>query len=278
MTSFPSIGGLVGIVAHGAFRVDAPALAPMPVPTPSPGSAPRPPIADLPRPEQLARLWTAATSHPENRWEYGRDIGAARNAHITNTPTQLEAALEGPFDYLEGDIQYDARNQRPYMAHDAGDHSGLATNEWLDLGAASGRGLKLDFKDGAAILPTLELAKARGIADDHLVVNVGVGTDRATLAHARDLYPDAYVNLSPGSRYDANELYKLQDASRFVGGNVQFPLKWDLLTQDVINQLKPYGRIAIWNDPDNGPTDIAAEIARLRLMGVDGTIDLRNHR
>jgi hypothetical protein len=54
-----------------------------------------------------------------------------------------------------------------------------------------------------------------------------------------------------------------------------FPLQWDLLTDEVIAALKPYGKIATWAAWVWGtPRDMVDETRRLRERGVDGMIDL----
>jgi hypothetical protein len=72
----------------------------------------------------------------------------------------------------------------------------------------------------------------------HLVINIDAATGRSTLARIRELYPTAWVGLSPDRPDDARV-------------------------------------VAIWNDPPRTPIDIPAERRRLRAIGVDGTIDLR---
>jgi hypothetical protein len=52
------------------------------------------------------------------------------------------------------------------------------------------------------------------------------------------------------------------------------PLRHALVPPGVVNALKPYGRIAVWNVPgitNPGPNDEA----KLRAIGVDGMVDLR---
>jgi hypothetical protein len=225
-------------------------------------------------PYALLKLRAAATRNDAARWDPSRDIADARNAHSTNTPAELLEALEGSYDHFEGDVRI-AGNGRIVMAHDRGDTRGLTLDDWLEIGKRSGRALKLDFKDGAAILPALERAKALGIRGTHLVINVSTRTDDETLRRIRAAYPDAWINLSPGGTYDSATLRSLARQARRVGGKVQFPLRWDRVTPQVVRALAPYGRIAIWNDPRIAPADLSVERARLRAMGVDGTIDLR---
>jgi len=62
-----------------------------------------------------------------------------------------------------------------------------------------------------------------------------------------------------------------------VGQPVMFPLRWDLVGPNVIAALRPFGKIAIWNDPRIAPGNIVEETRRLRSIGVDGMIDLRKN-
>lgn len=228
----------------------------------------------LTSPFSIGALERAASANDAARWSATRDIADARNAHRTNTARELLAALEGPFDALEGDVRT-RDGGRIVMAHGR-DDAGLTLDQWLDLGHRSGRALKLDFKDQASIIPAIERAHGRGIRGTHLVINVdAASTSAATLARIRELYPTAWVNLSPRQPYDASVLTKLAAKARRVGGNVQFPLRWDLVTPEIIRALRSHGRIAIWNDPPRTPDDLVVERRRLRAMGVDGTIDLR---
>jgi hypothetical protein len=53
-----------------------------------------------------------------------------------------------------------------------------------------------------------------------------------------------------------------------------FPIRQELVTEGVVRALRPYGRVAVWNVPGiTNPSD--RDEARLRAMGVDGMIDLR---
>ena len=101
-------------------------------------------------PEDLERLLEAARSRPELAWAPDRHISEASNAHLTNTPDELEVALKGNFNFLEGDIRLNA-NGVPVMAHDAEQKTGLTLSDWLRIGKASERGLKADVKSSAAL-------------------------------------------------------------------------------------------------------------------------------
>jgi hypothetical protein len=232
--------------------------------------------------DQLSALMMVATLRPDLAWEPHRDLGSARNAHETNSAMQMAAALVGHYDWLEGDVRLGPSGETR-MAHEKFDKDGMSYDEWLSIGIASGRGLKIDVKEAGAILPAVEAAKRRGVPAHRLIVNVTVyGDTEAQLTHAqlkriRALYPDVVINLSVTTKsYTPDIIHKLQKWARLAGGPVMFPLRWDAVDQGTVNALRKFGRIAIWNSPDiKSPSDIGLAAAQLRAMGVDGTIDLR---
>lgn len=224
--------------------------------------------------ERLDRLASAPTRH---RVPSGRDIATARNAHATNTFHELEQALEGDFDWFEGDVRL--VGDTAVMAHGAHDQGGLNLRDWVAIVSASGRGMKFDVKDPAALDSVLAAVGAERIPDHRLILNVGVGPDGvsdAQLRQARRAHPEAIINLSvsePGMHVP-----ELARRARLVSsGPVMFPIEIDEVTPAVVEQLRAHGRIAVWNDPDEHPvTDVARESSRLRRLGADGMIDLRS--
>jgi hypothetical protein len=230
----------------------------------------------------LGQLLQLAAGRPQDAWLPGTDISLGRNAHKTNTPYEIGQALLGDFNFLEGDVRQEA-DGTIVMAHDRGALDGLSLAEWLDVGMASGRGLKLDIKESRAIMPAVLMAKAAGVPDDRLIINVtatGVPDADVSLAQLRairTIYPGAVVNLSPGNAsYPPTLMRTLARLAQIVGPPVMFPLRWDLVGPNIVSALRPYGRIAIWNLPLIVPRNIPAATAKLRAMGVDGMIDL-NH-
>lgn len=223
---------------------------------------------------------TEAAAHPDKAWTGSKDIAVARNAHVTNTPAEMLAALQGPYDYLEGDVRMDSRGV--VMAHDLGQTSGMTLTQWLQVGQRSGRGLKLDVKEARAIAPILQ--QVRGIDDARLLLNVTIEDANASsivsaaqLASLRRAHPQAWINLSVTHfPYDQQVLDRMATVADTVGGPIMFPLRAEFVTPEIVQRLRPHGRVAIWNDPHTfDPTDIAAATARFRGWGVDGMIDLR---
>lgn len=226
----------------------------------------------------------AGASSDATRWSSERDIARARNAHRTNTIPELRMALASDSDWFEGDVRMHAG--RSVMAHDAHRANGaLSLRDWIEVGAASGRGLKLDFKDVAAIDDALRMLRAANVPAHRIIFNVAgggsdVGRSRASLEQLRRIratYPDAIINLDPGSPpYDAACIARVVRVARQLGGRVMFPLDARAVTRDAVRELRQVGRVAVWNDPRTfDPGDIAATTRRMRALGIDGMIDLR---
>jgi hypothetical protein len=223
----------------------------------------------------LAELLRRARAHPELAWNPSTDIAEGRNAHRTNLRAELAIALQGPYNWLEGDVQMGA-DGTPVMQHSVGDPVDLGVRDWLAVAAASGRGTKLDVKDPKALPGVIAAVLASGIPQGRLIINVGAWSTEL-LRSIRRVLPDVIVNISPAADADLTpaDLVQLQLAARIVGGRIMFPVRDDLVTADVVHALAPYGRIAVWNTPgitNPGPT----RADRLRELGVDGMIDLRN--
>lgn len=218
------------------------------------------------------------------RWDRDGDIAAARNAHRTNSIPELRAALAGPSTWLEGDVR--ARSGRAVMAHDARRRDAeLSLRDWIAIGAASGRGLKLDVKDASVIDDALRMLRAADVPAHRVLFNVAAsGADRSRsrasidqLRRIRAAYPSAIINLDPGAPpYDAACIARVVQVAKAVGGRIMFPLDAKAVTPAAVRELRRVGRVAVWNDPRTfDPGDIAATTRRLRSMGVNGMVDLR---
>jgi hypothetical protein len=232
--------------------------------------------------DTLNSLLLLTTMRSDLQWPHWADLANARNAHSTNTPLEMAGALAGPYDWFEGDVRLGPSGELR-MAHYAEEEGGMSYDEWLSIGIASGRGLKIDLKEVGTVIRAVEAAKRRGVPPHRFIINVTVlGETDANISlkqmkRIRQLYPDAVINISVSvPKYTPDVILKMQRWAKAAGGKVMFPLRWDAVDDNVIRQLRPYGRIAIWNQPDiHSPSDVALETARLRAMGVDGTIDLR---
>ncbi len=261
--------------------------------------------------EQRGRLIEEAAADQADRWVPGTPLCQTRNAHYTNTPAEIEQGLKSDANWLEGDVAREwglrklpliGRFQQPIMAHDPCDVNGLSLDEWLAIGVASGKGLKLDFKSSSGLAEILDKVQACGLPDERVMFNSDViagpgsppikgplvrflqdrGFDLAQLQEIRARFPNAVLSLGcltgkqpPGIRYGPRELEKLKDFAVRVGGPINFPLRAEFVDDCVVSALKPYGTVSIWNDPETfKPTP--EDVLRFRSMGVDGVIDLRS--
>lgn len=247
------------------------------------------------------------------RWKPGQPLSQAHNAHYTNTPLELQQALQGEFNFFEGDIRLEGearqmpfldRVREPLMAHDIGDIDGLSFREWLQVGAASGRGIKLDIKQAAALPKVVEEVKRQQIPEHRLIFNFdaafGPGVsknlkvwafnvltdfivDIQDLRALRREFPDATIALglftkasAPGTRYTDEQLDRLTELAGQVGGPITFPMRAEFLEAAAVRKLKPHGSVSVWNDPSSfRPDDLDQARRHFRAMGVDGMIDLR---
>jgi hypothetical protein len=250
----------------------------------------------------LKRL-ASVTPKPNQTWSGDRPLADAKNAHRTNTPAEFQAALKGDYNYFESDIRLEGGlrglpglpglgHREAICAHDPNATNGLSLSEWLALGKTSGRGLKLDIKQAAAVPEIIREVKAAGVDESKLLLNGDVGEHDGTAAKLlnavqdnnftvddykklRAAFPKATIAMAPHN-YDAKALDQAASWAKAVGGKITFPVELSSCTPELIKKLKPYGQISIWNDPKSDPpADIAAETQRLRDMGVDGMIDLR---
>lgn len=232
--------------------------------------------------DPLVALARATASH-DVRWTRASSWRDARNAHETNSAKTLVHALSSDANWIEGDLRVDEHG-RLVMAHDEHDEGwGVSLERWLAIGAASGRGVKVDLKEPAGFDAMLDAIEASRIDQARLILNVPVAgrpdriLDDAQLRRLRERFPRATVNLSPTGQEQLSHavVAELARTAQVVGGAVMFPLQWDLLRDDVIRALRPFGRVATWSSPAWGsPSDVAREAAELRRRGVDGMVDL----
>ena len=264
-------------------------------------------------PSSLDSLEKLAVEPSPNHWKPGAPLSQVNNCHFTNRPGEMRQGLTDNYNFLEGDIRFEGGFRRipgvdhwrePILGHDTTAVDGLNLDEWLDIGKASGRGLKLDIKQAAAVPQILEKVKAHDIPDEWVMFNgdvvSGPGAPKARtlvtanvlqdltmdvkdLREIRRQFPYSWISLgfythaSPeGTTYSDQQLDKIAALADQVGGRISFPLRAEFVTQAAVDRLKPHGAVSVWNDPANwAPADVAKETQRLRDMGVDGVIDLR---
>lgn len=236
---------------------------------------------------RMARDQVALASPPHS-WTPGRPLSEARNAHATNTKAHFAEALKSDANWFEGDIRTEINE--PYaleMRHDLGQESGdnLTLVEWLEAGSASGRGLKLDVKEGARIGEILDLCEQTGVPDGRLMFNFGDGDMAKWGPEIRKRFPAATVAVNPASSQGGKsndgpledwQVQRMIQLGQAAGPPRTFVVRHDLLTDAAIRDLSQHGTISVWNAPSQGGVDDPAALGRkLRLRGVDGVIDLR---
>ena len=102
--------------------------------------------------------------------------------------------------------------RRPITAHDSYQTNGLLLEDWLQIGLAAGRGLKIEIKDNAALDAVLALCKKHKVPAGRLILNIGIPDAGATPAAelvskpvsddrlARSFAPPARVASSTSAR------------------------------------------------------------------------------
>jgi hypothetical protein len=216
-------------------------------------------------------------------WWAGRPLSEARNAHRTNTREEFERALKDGSNFLEGDVRGeinhpDRLEMRHETTHESGDN--LTLREWLELGKASGRGLKLDFKETALMAQALDTIEKVGVPPERLMFNLGHGDMERWGGEIRKRFPGATLALNPpggGGALSAEQAEKMIAQARNLGGPLAFVVRYDLLTDDSIAKLRPHGPVSVWNSTFEGARVKDPErLARsLRARGVEGVVDLR---
>ena len=78
-------------------------------------------------------------------------------AHAVNSQLKLKEALSGKSMMLEADILLCPEDGTPIMAHPPNTDSDLSLTRFLEKTVGSSKGLKLDFKETAAIEPSLKI-------------------------------------------------------------------------------------------------------------------------
>lgn len=236
--------------------------------------------------EERAELDEAAANADNSNADL--PMNEQNNAHHTNTAEEMQEALEGDYQWLEGDIRRDP----PIMAHDYQSNDGMSLEEWLAIGKESGRGMKLDIKEGESVDSVIAAVQASGIPEDKLIFNAdvmaGPGGEGRNVApedlfKIRAAFPNAIIAIGTvtgetdaGTTYTEAQVSDMIALAEAVGGPVMFPLRAELVTPQIVERLEAHGTVAIWSSPSTYPVDdVAAEEERFREMGVTGIIDLR---
>jgi hypothetical protein len=224
--------------------------------------------------------FAARTRGPDTTWWAGRSLTQARNAHRTNTKEQFAEALTSGANWFEGDIRKELHSDTLEMRHDTSAESGdnMTLKEWLAAGKASGRGLKLDVKDGDQMARILDEVEAAGIPSERLMFNIGASEATEFGAEIRRRFPRATVALNPSGDLSETSAAQMMEQARDIGGPVTFVTRADQLTPELAKTLEAVGPVSVWNDPGRGGLDergVKRLEQRLRAQGVTGMIDLR---
>lgn len=216
------------------------------------------------------------TRSKELEWFAGRPLSEAKNAHRTNTKDQMEEALKGDHSFLEGDLRATINPpHEPEMRHDPGHESGdnLTLREWLEIGKRSGRGLKVDVKEGTQIPKLLEECEKVGVDPGKLMFNLGEANMDQYGAEIRKRFPQAILAFNPPATPEGLAHATKQAAA--LGKPYTFVMKDSDLTPENIKQLEASGPVSVWNSPGGSDSEVKALEAKLRAQGVSGVIDLR---
>ncbi len=225
----------------------------------------------------------AAVRNPLHWWA-GRPLSEARNAHSTNTRGDFNTALAGGYNFFEGDVRVELNPPHALeMRHDAGDERGdnLTLAEWLKLGTASGRGLKLDVKETDRLPELLDAVASSGLPEGRLMLNLSDAAMRKWGPLIRERLGSSTLALNPpagevNGKLSTRQVEAMASLAKELGGPVTFVVRVDLLTDEAIRTLSPLGPVSVWNDPGRpAPADLGKADQDLRRRGVTGVVDLR---
>lgn len=251
-------------------------------------------VAGTPRPDaalpgpvdpEIAELVALArrTRTAQTGWAPGKPLADARNAHSTNTREQMKDALERDRNFLEADVRQEINPPHELeMRHDEGQERGdnLTVRQWLAIGVASGRGLKLDVKEARHMPRLIDEIAAAGVPAGLLMFSLGFDSADRWGARLRARFPQAWIAINSPSHEDEltpSGIEAMLALGRRIGGPITFIVYFDSLTLAKLNALKPGGPVSIWNSRFAGTRveDPAAVTRSLERMGVDGVVDIR---
>jgi hypothetical protein len=153
----------------------------------------------------------------------------------------------------------------------------------LSKGKASGRGLKLDFKDlqDKDMPGLLKTIKEAGVPDHRLMFNLGRGAAEKWGPEIRKQSPNAIIAINPSEPpgnqpVGTAEARQMVETAKKVGGPVSFVVDNTKKQTDfgkVIPEFKklPGATISVWGTSG----DVEGRTQELRERGVNGLIDLK---
>src|SRR5262249_54764132 len=136
-----------------------------------------------------------------NTWWLGRPLTDGKNACRTNTREQFAQAMKDGSNWFEGDIRCELNGTRMEMRHSTTQSSSdnLSLAEWLKMGRASGRGLKLDVKEPQHMGEIVREVKLCGIPSERLMWNLGDAAMATWAAKLRQQFPRSILAINPTS-------------------------------------------------------------------------------
>lgn len=252
-------------------------------------------------------LTSLAKARPDLAWRPGQHISTARNAHYSHTPSFVEHALRGEYNSIEADIRLVAG--QAVVAHDANGTYQFTLDEMLGILGPSNRMVRLDIKDAGALDDAVRAVRAAGIDDRRLTFNFTVAedprpdklgaaephtyTEETSLADAlrvRAQFPNAHIGLNVRTifadapigpnvpDYSPSEFDRLAAVGNQLGGAVMVAIEAQHAKPWMVEKLKRSGvMVGAWNDTTIFvPPDAAPWVQKLRDMGFDGQIDVRD--
>jgi hypothetical protein len=209
-----------------------------------------------------------------NTWTGDLPLSEARNAHRTNTREQFQSALDSNANWFEGDVRKEINKDSPEMRHDKGHEDGdnLTLHEWLTMGKESGRGLKLDIKEGDQMPAVLDELEKVGISEDRLMLNLGFEDMKKWGPEIRERFPNAILAINPPTegQVKAGDAAKMVALAKELGGPATFVVRHDKLTDEAIKTFLPAGTVSVWGEAKD-PVKAGED---LRARGVNGMVDI----
>ena len=229
-----------------------------------------------------------AQSHPL----FEREL---RFAHRVNSRAALSDFLASNANVAEGDTRWgdyrhaEVRERAVVMAHPPSRRSDLKLAEWIDGVNDSGRAIKLDFKDPAAIAPALALLEGR-MPGDRVVLNADFVRgprapkpkfDRRHLVQMAEGLPGAVVSIGSttrpwSGRFTSEHTDSMLALAAACSGAVTLALRLSIVeaAPGAIEPLIAAGlHITIWNSGLSNPVT-REQRDRLRERFPDAWLDL----
>lgn len=235
----------------------------------------------LPSPPSLDELQALAERAPTSqRFVPGSHPSTLRNAHYTNTRSQLAFALAGPYNSVEGDVRM--RDGRAVMQHDSHGRADLTFEQWAMVATRAGKHLRVDVKEPAALAEVTKQLSRIGVPPGSITFNVaidtpwGAGSSIETIRALRADWPASWITLNLPLPLGPGYLLAAR-AARLIGSErLGVAVMAGLVgRRDVELLRRSFAAVNAWNLPRLG-VDLDREARRLRAIGVNGMLDLRS--